>query len=265
MQRQRTFASLVFRFLTGASADFRTKCWEIEKNTVNLSQETKKHKLMTLNEKFVITINREMGSGGRTTGRLLAEKLGITFYDDVVIKAFKERHGLTIEEIEAMKGKKKNWWSDFKRIIGIGPGMTNSTYLEVRPGHEPELLTGENVFREEMGILEGITYDQSCVLAGRTAFFAMRHHPNHLSILIKAPMQQRVARVARKQNISEDEARKKIDEVDQMRENYVRKFCNSDRYDTRNYDLVLSSEGKTEQELVQSILQFLGNYYPPVM
>ena len=45
---------------------------------------------MNKNEQFVITINRELGSGGRTVGRLLAEKLGVPFYDKAVVKALQE-------------------------------------------------------------------------------------------------------------------------------------------------------------------------------
>ena len=47
---------------------------------------------MNKNEQFVITINRELGSGGRTVGRLLAEKLGVPFYDKAVIKALQEKY-----------------------------------------------------------------------------------------------------------------------------------------------------------------------------
>ena len=55
---------------------------------------------MNKNEKFVITINRELGSGGRTVGRKLAEKLGVKFYDKALIKTLVEKYNLTVEEIE---------------------------------------------------------------------------------------------------------------------------------------------------------------------
>ena len=68
---------------------------------------------MKLNEKFVITINRELGSGGRTIGEKLAKRLGVPFYDKVLIQGLQERYGLTTEEIERLKGQKHNWWADF--------------------------------------------------------------------------------------------------------------------------------------------------------
>lgn len=57
---------------------------------------------MKLNEKFVITINRELGSGGRTIGEKLAKRLGVPFYDKVLIQGLQERYGLTTEEIERL-------------------------------------------------------------------------------------------------------------------------------------------------------------------
>ena len=46
---------------------------------------------MNKNEKFVITINRELGSGGRTVGRKLSEKLGVQFFDKALIMALEEK------------------------------------------------------------------------------------------------------------------------------------------------------------------------------
>ena len=60
---------------------------------------------MNRNEKFVITINREMGSGGRTVGRKLAERLGVQFYDKALIDALKEKYNHSVEEIEKLKGQ----------------------------------------------------------------------------------------------------------------------------------------------------------------
>ena len=71
-------------------------------------------------------------------------------------------------------------------------------------------------------------------------------------------MDFRVERVSRKQGMSPEEARKVIDNVDKMRENYVNRYTKSSRYDTRNYDLVISADGKTEDEIVEFILQYIG-------
>jgi hypothetical protein len=58
--------------------------------------------------------------------------------------------------------------------------------------------------------------------------------------------------------MTEDEARQAIKEVDEMRENYVKEFTKTSRYDTRNYDLVISADDKTEDDIVDLILQYIG-------
>ena len=71
-------------------------------------------------------------------------------------------------------------------------------------------------------------------------------------------MDYRVSRLMKKQSISAEEARKIIDEVDEGRENYVKKYTGSSRYDTRNYQLVINVDGHTEDEIVEMILMYLG-------
>ncbi|MGX8696713.1 MAG: AAA family ATPase [Prevotella sp.] len=213
---------------------------------------------MNKNEQFVITINRELGSGGRTVGRLLAEKLGVPFYDKAVIKALQEKYNLTTAEIERLKGRKHGWWADFKRMLSIGQSANSSQYYKVEVGEEPDLLTTDEMYKAEKEILKGIAEDESCVIAGRTAFHILKDQPNRLSILIQASMESRTERVMRKQNLSREEAEKAIERVDKMRENYVKKYTGTSRYDTRNYQLVITADGKTEEEIADIIMQYIG-------
>ena len=214
--------------------------------------------IMNKSEKFVITINRELGSGGRTVGLKLAEKLGVQFYDKAVVEAIEEKYNLNVEEIEKLKGKKQNWWSDLKRVVSVGGGIMGVPYYSVSEGEVTVKTTTDEMFRTETQILKGIAEEESCVLAGRSGFFVFRDHPNHLSILIQASMESRIKRLMGKQNISEEEARKTINKVDEMRENYVNHYTGTSRYDARNYDIVLRADGKTEDELVDIIMQYIG-------
>ncbi len=211
---------------------------------------------MDRNQKFVITINRELGSGGRTIGRLLAEKLGVEFFDKAHVKALEEKFNLTIDEIERLKGKKESWWADFMRVGSIGHGISYTLYDRWNDDSlEP---TTENVYKAEKEILLGIAEEESCVIAGRLGFFVFKNHPNHFSILIQASMPYRLERIMRKQGLNEAEAKKTIEKVDKMREEYVKKYANTSRYDSRNYNLVISMDGKTEEQAVDIILRTIG-------
>ena len=212
---------------------------------------------MNKKEKFVITINRELGSGGRTIGEKLAAKLGVPFYDKAVVKGLMEKYHLTVEEIERLKGQSHSWWADFKRIMSPDTGNDVKYYMP-KMGEEPALLTTDTVFETETEILKGIAAEESCVIAGRSGFFVLKDYPNRLSILIQASMEHRIERVMRKQGLSRKEAEEAIHRVDTMRENYVKHYTKTSRYDTRNYDLVISMDGKTEDEIVDLIVQFIG-------
>ena len=82
---------------------------------------------MNKNEKFVITINREMGSGGRTIGRKLADKLGVEFYYKSVLKGLQKKFNLTAVELELQKGREHGWWATIKRQL-TGAVMDNDRY-----------------------------------------------------------------------------------------------------------------------------------------
>ena len=72
---------------------------------------------MNTSNKFVITINREIGSGGKTIGKLLAQKLGVPLYDRAHLSTLEDKEGLNEEEIERLKKKKRTWWPDLKKIV----------------------------------------------------------------------------------------------------------------------------------------------------
>lgn len=214
---------------------------------------------MNKDEKFVITINRELGSGGRTVGEKLAAKLGVPFYDKALIKALQKKYNLTVEEIERLKGRSHSWWADFKRVLSIGEGMKDVHYYQVSIGDEPDILTTDEMYKAEKEILKSIAEEESCVIAGRTGFHILRSCPNHLSILIQASMEHRINRVMSKNpELSKKDVEKIIKKIDKMRENYVTKYCGVSRYDTRNYDLVVNMDGKTEEEVADLICTYIG-------
>jgi cytidylate kinase len=211
---------------------------------------------MNRNERFVITINRELGSGGRTVGRILAEKLGVPYYDKALTKPLEEKFNMTSDQIERLKGNNRSWWEEIKRVLILGEEAANSA--EYYDEENKRLVTSEAVLKAEKEILQSIADEQSCVIAGRSAFFVTSGYQNRLNILIQASMEHRVKRVMEKQNLSEKEAKKAIKMVDETREEYMKNNAHTSRYDTRNYDLVIKMDGKTEEEVANVILAFIG-------
>lgn len=212
-----------------------------------------------MKEPFVITLSREVGSGGRTIGRKLAERLGVRFSDKELVGALQAKLNLTAERIEEMKGKKKRWLDDFIQLVAPVPmsGMIvdgDSDYIT-----EYNLSKDVNdVFEAEKEILNGIADQGSCVIAGRSGFFVLKNRPNKVDILITASRENRIARIMRKQNLSREQAEDVINSVDKARDNYVKRYTGQSRYDARNYHIVLNMDYLTEDKAVDLIMSYLG-------
>ena len=206
---------------------------------------------MNKNEKFVITINREVGSGGRTVGRKLAEKLGVKYCDKAVVEGLTKKFGLTPERIEDIKAQKKSWWNDITNYYNT---LVNSASL---PMEAEVKLDNESIYATEKHILQELAAQTSCVVAGRTGFMVFRQWPNHLSIFIQASLENRVRRIMTRQNVSEQEARDIITKLDASREAYIKKYENTSRYDTRNYQLVISMDELSEDDAVEVIMAYI--------
>ena len=207
---------------------------------------------MNTKEQFVIALNREAGSGGRTTGRILAEKLGVQYYDKLVLESLIDKFGLQAGEIEEIKAKTPNWWTEFSRHLSSAPTF------DFKPKEKYE-VTSQQLFAQESRILKEAAAAGSCVIAGRLAFHVLKGNPNMLSVFIHAPLEKRIERTMQKQpELSRDEAIALLERLDGNREKYTLQFAGVSRYDLRNYDLTISSDGKSEEEIAGLILDFIG-------
>ena len=197
---------------------------------------------MNTSEKFVITISRELGSGGRTVGRKLAEALDVRYSDKELVHELMKRFNLTVSGIEKLKGEKKTWISDFLQMVAPVPKMSLLTgyddkyVAEFRPD-----VSSADIFKAESEILQAIAAEESCVIAGRSGFFVLKDCPNKLDIFITASREHRIERVSRKQN----------------RDTYIKNFAGVSRYDLRNYQLVLNMDTLSEDKAVELILSYI--------
>ena len=207
---------------------------------------------MNKNEKFVITINREAGSGGRTVGRKLAEKLGVKYCDKAVIEGLTQKFGLSPERIEEIKAKKKSWWNDINSYYQT---LVNSADL---PMEAEVKLDNKTMFETEKRILQELATQSSCVIAGRAGFIVFREWPNHLNVFIQASMDHRIKRIMNRRNVTLDDARAIIAKMDATREAYIKKYEDTTRYDTRNYNLVIQMDDLTEDDAAEIIIDYFN-------
>ena len=214
---------------------------------------------MNLNEQFVITISRELGSGGHTIGKKLADKLGVRFCDKELIKELSKRFSLTPQTIEHLKSEKKNWLSEF--IQRLAPAPSPAGFIGNDPVYGKEFnptVTTDEIFEAEKEILRAMAEAESCVIAGRSGFFVLKDFPNKVDLFITASKENRIARTMEKQNFPRELAEEVLGKVDKARENYIQRFAGVSRYDARNYSLTMNVDGMTEDEAVEVILAYLN-------
>ena len=179
-----------------------------------------------MEKKFIVTIGREFGTGGRQIATELAEMLGVKLYDREVLSSIKDRYGMTQEEIDYVKSIKPRWW------------------------YEP---VSADMYRDEEFLVRSLAHQESCVLLGRTGFHIFRNDPNAFKVFLMAGKSFRRDKVARRLNINEGEADALIDKVDEARENFTKTFSGNTRYDARNYDLVLNVTGLDPTDVARFI------------
>ena len=213
---------------------------------------------MNTTDPFVITISREMGSGGRTIGQKLAARLGVRYSDKNLIQDLRRKFNLTTCEIEQIKAKKRGWLTDLLETVAPVPRRDSFIGFEPVRGKLWNVeVSQQEVFDAEVEILRGIAAEGSCVIAGRSGFFALKDHPNKLDVFIRAPREKRIERIMKKQGLGEEEAARVMDSVDKSREEFVKRFAGTSRYDARNYDLVLNVGGLSDDEAVECILDYI--------
>jgi cytidylate kinase len=208
---------------------------------------------------YIITISRELGSGGRTVGRKLAQKLDIRYSDKELIRGLQEKFHLTTSGIEKLKGQKKNWFNDFIQLVAPAPQADmlvdpDSQFIkEFRAD-----LTTDDIHEAEVEIIKAIAAEGPCVVAGRSAFFILQDRANKVDVFITASMEHRIERVMRKQNLTREQAIEVIERVDKARDNYIKRYTGKSRYDARNYHLTINMDSLTEDDAVDLILDYIS-------
>lgn len=213
---------------------------------------------MNKQEPFVITLSREVGSGGHTVGGILADMLNVRYCDKHLVKSLQKQFNLTESQIEKLKAEKKSWLGDILQRITPAPSA-QALGLDGKFTREFAVdITSDHIYKAEVKILQEFARMGSCVIAGRSGFFVFKDHPNTLNVFITASKAHRIQRIMTKQGLSEKEAAALIEAIDQARENFIRRHAGVSRFDARNYDLVLSTDGHTEEQVARLILSYIG-------
>jgi cytidylate kinase len=181
-------------------------------------------------DKYIITISREFGSGGRLIGEKLAARLGVEFYDKSIIQLAAERSGLSYKFIEQNEDNVTN--SLLFNISAATSFAQAATYFDT-PVNDKAYIAQSEVIRE--------LSKNSCIIVGRCADYILRDDPALVRIFVTADLDDRVRRAVEEYNMPSVTAAEKIKKLDKNRANYYKYYTGQPWGSIRNYDLILNT------------------------
>ena len=185
--------------------------------------------------KKVITIGRELGSGGRTIGKMVANKLGIPYYDHELIDAAAEKSGLSASFVETTEQKVTN-----SLLYNLAMG-TSYGYGILKSANAQTLPLAEQVYIAQKDVITEYANKGRCVIVGRCADQILADRDDVLRVFIYADPAKRAERGVKEYGMTENTALKEIKRSDKERSQHYNGFTEKVWGDRHNYDLLLNS------------------------
>ncbi len=200
---------------------------------------------------YIITISRQLGSGGGYIGRWLANKLKILYIDHEIISHSAEKLQVPVTDLEDRDEKVTSFW---KSLLLAASSIDLTTYQAPAVHTPPDV----ELFKVESSFIEWIAQKQSAVIVGRGGSWVLRDHPRHVSIFLHADVATRSKRIQASNHISIQEAERLVISMDKDRARYFKALSGNDWVDATQYHLSFDTgliDLNAAAELVLSYLQ----------
>jgi len=201
-------------------------------------------------EPFVVTISRQLGSGGASVGERLASRTGIFFIDREILQRAAQSLKAEEEEIAARDERRSSFWD---RLLESCAVSLSDVYLP----QKVTVIPDRELYEAQSEIIRRIAGECSAVIVGRGGFHVLREHPRHVSVFLHADRAFRRERVARRLGVSAAEADKLIEKSDHDRSRYIRALTGRDWCDARRYQLSIDTGEITLDTTVEIVLSVM--------
>jgi cytidylate kinase len=181
------------------------------------------------NKKTIITIGRQFGRGGHEIGATIAHDLGIKLYDKEMLKRAAKESGLCEELFETHD--EKPTYSFLYSLVMDHYSMASHNGMPIN----------HQLFLEQYNTIKKLAEEDSCVLIGRCADYALADNPDSIHIFIYADLDARASRIARIYDMTLAQAKDIIKKTDKKRASYYNYYTNKIWGDAKSYDLCIDS------------------------
>lgn len=193
----------------------------------------------------VITITRQYGSGGREIGEKLANALGVEFFDNKLLEVAAGNSGIHKSHFEQNDEKRSN----------------SFLYLLSTAYSQGGVPFDDALFFAQLEAIQKIASEQSCVIMGRCADYALRDFSKILNVFICAPFEVRVKRAQEVYGIAEKHAADYVKRIDKQRTSYYNYYTDKRWGQPQNYQICVDSSALGIDGSVALIKQFADSFY----
>lgn len=199
-------------------------------------------------KKNIITISREFGSGGRTIGKMVSQRLGVPYYDKELVKQVALESGFDPKYIEE-QGE-------------FAPGKSHFAFSFLghgTPGIMGGMTAADFLWTIQHNVILDLAEKGPCVIVGRCADYILKDRPDCLHVFIHAPMDFRADRIVRLYGQSEAAPEKRLRDKDARRRVNYKHYTDREWGMAQNYHLCLDSGTLGLRKCVDLIVDLAQN------
>jgi cytidylate kinase len=202
---------------------------------------------------YVITISRQLGSGGSFIGQCIAKRMGIYYMDREILSEVAHRLQVSEYDLDDYDEKAASFWQI----------LFSTEFIDTVAYHPPKLFVPSvsNVFETQSDIINKVADERSSVIIGRGGNYILRNRPRHLSVFIHAGIPFRRKRIADLYEVTEKQALKMIEQYDNERAKYIRQVAGHAWTDARNYQLCIDTGIIGLDNAVNIIINYIKNKF----
>lgn len=197
---------------------------------------------------YIITIARQYGCGGRAVGRKLAEKLGVDYYDNELIRLAAEQNGVD-----------EAFYREFDETAG---SKLASMFSYSTPGGGyflplyNDLMVNDKLYYTQANIIKNVA-KKPCVIVGRCADYILKDEPNIVKVFLHADLETRKDRIINKYGVEDKNIKKLITKADKRRATYYNTYTDQVWGDVKIYDITLDTSKLSLDMVVDMIYEYL--------
>lgn len=184
--------------------------------------------------KKILTISRQLGSGGWKIGKTLSEELNVPFYDKELIKLAAKESGVSEEVLKYYDERQAN-----SLLYSLSVGSF-STLGDVIGGINVPI--NDKVFDIQRNIIKKVADEGPCIIVGRCSDYILSDRDDVINVFIYCDIDERCKRIAKRDSITISAATDKIKKTDKNRANYHNYYADSKWGDINSYDLCINSK-----------------------